>query len=470
MPPSNTTRTPPRATDAPTGLKPVLDVIPAHCYERSTVRGLGLFAHDAIIFGLSVWGLLSTNNPILLVPLWLLSGVMVAGLFVIGHDAAHGALFDSQRLNAVVARLSMLPSLHAVEVWVFGRDRVHHGHTLRQGMDFVWHPLTVEQYDALGRFAKLRHKLEWGPFGVWHVLPPARCAWNKMVRFPPPTRWARRMRRDQAFVLFYAIGTLAALVAVDGTSGVWQWIKVVVIPFLLFCQLIGWVVHVHHIAPEIRWWPRREWNRFTARSKAPPSCGGHRAGSSSSTGSWSTCLTTSTCRFRAIDSPKPPGDRRRLPRRGRRAPHPDPRLSPLDEGVQAPRLRNRHVAHLPHRWLTPATLPTPKCAGICALDAHLTAFFGGFGGPGVQGVERGGCRAGRGRAVDGGLPREPVDLLALTHGRGGVGISTVDEIAQVDACVPTARVYVDVDQLRNTLIVDGAAEADVEAGFLAALA
>ena len=36
----------------------------------------------------------------------------------------------------------------------------------------------------------------------------------------------------------------------------------VVVPFLLFCQLIGWVVHVHHIAPEIRWWPRREWNRF----------------------------------------------------------------------------------------------------------------------------------------------------------------------------------------------------------------
>ncbi len=99
-------------------------------------------------------------------PLWLLAGISVAGLFVIGHDAAHDALFDSKRLNGVIARLSMLPSLHAVEVWVFGHNRVHHGHTLKQGLDFVWHPLTVEQYEQLGRLAKLRHKLEWGPFGA----------------------------------------------------------------------------------------------------------------------------------------------------------------------------------------------------------------------------------------------------------------------------------------------------------------
>ena len=48
----------------------------------------------------------------------------------------------------------------------------------------------------------------------------------------------------------------------SSVGGIWQWAKVVVIPFLLFCQAIGWVVHVHHIAPDIRWWPRREWNRF----------------------------------------------------------------------------------------------------------------------------------------------------------------------------------------------------------------
>jgi hypothetical protein len=175
--------------DTPTGLKPVLDVIPDHCYRRSTVRGLFLFGRDVVIFGLAVWGLLSTNNPLLLVPLWLLAGISVAGLFVIGHDAAHGALFDSARLNGVVARLSMLPSLHAVEVWVFGHNRVHHGHTLKQGLDFVWHPLTVEQYRELGRIARLRHKLEGGRSARWRTTS-ARCGgtrWSGSL-LPPAGR------------------------------------------------------------------------------------------------------------------------------------------------------------------------------------------------------------------------------------------------------------------------------------------
>ena len=49
--------------------------------------------------------------------------------------------------NAVVARASMLPSLHAVEVWVFGHNRVHHGHTLRQGMPVTVH-LPLDQTPA----------------------------------------------------------------------------------------------------------------------------------------------------------------------------------------------------------------------------------------------------------------------------------------------------------------------------------
>ena len=245
----------------PTGLKTVLEVIPDHCYERSAWRGLGLVVRDLAIYAAAITGLALTDIPLLLVPLWLVAGAVAAGLFVLGHDAAHGALFDSARANAFVARLTMLPSLHATEVWVYGHNRVHHGHTLRQGMDFVWHPLTVAQYEELGRFARARHRVEWGPFGsgayylreVW---------WNKMIRFPKPERWAAAMRRDQRLVFGFAAAVLAAAVGLAGIGGIWIWIKVVVIPFLLFCQAIGWVVYVHHIAPEIRWWPRREWNRF----------------------------------------------------------------------------------------------------------------------------------------------------------------------------------------------------------------
>jgi len=251
----------PAATSKPTGLKQVLEVIPERCYERSTTRGLGIVLRDVVMYGLVMWGLFSTDNPLLLVPLWLASGLVIAALFVVGHDAAHQALFDSKKLNSVVARFSMLPSLHATEVWVFGHNRVHHGHTLRQGMDFVWHPLTVTDYKSLGRVGKLRHRFEWGPLGsgAYYVR---EIWWNKMVRFPMPPRWRKSMRRDKALVGAFAVATLVAAIVMNGPAGLWLWAKMLVIPFLLFSHMIGWVVYVHHIAPEIRWWPRREWNRF----------------------------------------------------------------------------------------------------------------------------------------------------------------------------------------------------------------
>ena len=246
----------------PTGLKPVIDVIPDRCYQRSVGRGLALIRRDVVVYGLAVWGLVSTDNVLLLVPLWLVAGTATAALFVAGHDAAHEALFDSRRLNAIAARITMLPSLHATEAWVFGHNRVHHGHTLKQGVDFVWHPLTVEQYEELSPFERWRHRFEWGPLGsgqyyfreIW---------WNKMMRFSFAKRWASAVRRDKAIVGSFALAVFALTILADGPlGGLWLWAKIVVVPFLIFCHLIGWVVYVHHIAPDIRWWPRHEWNRF----------------------------------------------------------------------------------------------------------------------------------------------------------------------------------------------------------------
>jgi omega-6 fatty acid desaturase (delta-12 desaturase) len=199
--------------------------------------------------------------------LWLLSALVVSGLFILGHDAAHGSLFESRRLNKITGRILFLPSLHVYEAWVLGHNRIHHGHTVREGMDFVWHPLTVDQFRDLGRLARVRHRLEWSCFGagpyylreVW---------WNKMMSFTAPEKIRSVIRRDRALVLAWLVlaSAAAATVAVWRGGGIveaiWFPVKVVVIPFLGFTQMIGWTVHVHHVRPDIRWWPRREWTRW----------------------------------------------------------------------------------------------------------------------------------------------------------------------------------------------------------------
>jgi acyl-lipid omega-6 desaturase (Delta-12 desaturase) len=271
------TTTAPGATTAPASeapangsLKPVIDLIPAAAYENPTWKGLAYFARDLSVYGLVVWGLIVTTNPFGILALEVLAALAVTALFVVAHDSAHGALFSSKRLNSIVGHIAMLPSWHVYEAWILGHNRVHHAYTVRQGYDFVWQPNTAEEYAALGPLGKLRHRFEWSwaGAGAYYIHE----VWlTKMMVFDPPSRWKRAIRRDRAFVYgFLATATTALAFLGWSRTGtilgtVWLVVRVLVIPFLAFSFLIGSVVHVHHVQPDIRWWKRREWTKFKAQ-------------------------------------------------------------------------------------------------------------------------------------------------------------------------------------------------------------
>jgi omega-6 fatty acid desaturase (delta-12 desaturase) len=260
--------TPPE-TEAPASgsLKPVIDVIPDEAYDNPTWKGLAYLARDLVVYGLVVWGLIVVTNPLGVLALEVVAALAVTGLFVIAHDAAHGALFSSKRLNSFVGHLAMLPSWHVYEGWVLGHNRVHHAYTVRQGYDFVWHPYTPEDYAAMGPLGRLRHRIEWSwaGAGAYYIR---EVWWKKMIVGTPPARWQKAIRRDRFIVLGFVVAATLALGAlgwaqtgtVAGTA--WLVVRVLVIPFLTFSFMIGSLVHVHHVQPDIRWWKRREWSKF----------------------------------------------------------------------------------------------------------------------------------------------------------------------------------------------------------------
>lgn len=253
-------------------LNVVRAVIPESCYQRSSKRAAWALFQAAALYLAPVIGLVLTDRWWALLPLWLLAGLGVAGMFVIGHDASHGALVTSRRANRVIAQLCMAPSAHVEAAWDLGHNRIHHGYTTRQGFDFVWHPMTVNEYRAAGRFARLRQRFEWSWLGsgayflrsVW---------WNKMWRFSAPGKRHDAIVRDKR-TLGAALALLAVGAAVLGAlTGGWvgaAWVpfKLIVMPFLLFAQIIGWTVYVHHVSPEIRWWTRRDWSQFNGQMES----------------------------------------------------------------------------------------------------------------------------------------------------------------------------------------------------------
>ncbi len=263
-------------TDAPQtekrgSLLPVLRVIPEHCYERSTARGLFYVARDLILYVAVLTALVFATAWWQVLLLSALAGLAVVGMFVLGHDAAHGALFDSQKLNSIVGHAMFFPSMHVYEAWVLGHNRIHHGHTVRQGMDFVWHPVTAAEWGALSRYKRLQHRVEWsvvgaGPYYLREVW------WHKMIRLTdPPKKWVEPIKRDSrilnAWIVLAFLGSFLLGLGLGGgiLGGLWMSIKLVVLPFLLFNYFIGWAVYVHHIEPGVKWYKRRDWTKWAGQ-------------------------------------------------------------------------------------------------------------------------------------------------------------------------------------------------------------
>ncbi|MEM8747287.1 MAG: fatty acid desaturase [Actinomycetota bacterium] len=247
-------------------------MIPAECYERPASRAAVALVQAAVLYVAPVVALALTDTWWLLPILWLLAGLGVAGLFVLGHDASHGALVESRRANRIIARFCMAPSAHVEAAWDLGHNRVHHGYTTRQGFDFVWHPLTVDDYRALGWFGRLRHRVEWSFLGSGAYY--AHSVWlGKMWAFRGGGRRQGTIDRDKAVVASVLAGAIAIAAVVGAFTGgwvtaVWLPVKLFVIPLAVFLNIIGWTVYVHHVADDIRWWPKREWSQFRGQMES----------------------------------------------------------------------------------------------------------------------------------------------------------------------------------------------------------
>ena len=123
--------------------------------NRVTVRALALLLLDFAIWGAFLSG------TVYFEALWakLLCGVAmgftIGRLFIIGHDACHQSLTPHRGLNKWVGRIAFLPSLTTFSLWDIGHNVVHHGYTNLKGFDFVWAPLTREEFVKLSWMGRL---------------------------------------------------------------------------------------------------------------------------------------------------------------------------------------------------------------------------------------------------------------------------------------------------------------------------
>ncbi|MDQ3897364.1 MAG: fatty acid desaturase [Actinomycetota bacterium] len=187
-------------------------------------------------------------------------------LFMRAHDAAHGSLTSSRRLNSLLGRVAFLPTLHPESIWAQLHNREHHVFTNLRTRDRTWAPLSPAEYDGLPRWRQARYRLyrTTAGFGVYHLVE----LWWKQFLFPRGTVLRRRSvvhLLDQLLVLAF-VGVVVGAAGVSAAWRPWPWIAatglVLALPLVVFAYIAGFVGYCHHTHPSVRWWDdERAWRR-----------------------------------------------------------------------------------------------------------------------------------------------------------------------------------------------------------------
>ena len=187
-------------------------------------------------------------------------GPAIALLFRIAHDAGHGSHFAYAWPDRLVCRLSLLPSYHPHSVWILLHNGRHHSFTNLRENDYIWIPLSPQDYARLGPVARLRERIYRTTPGVGLYYLCAIWARMALVR-PSLVRKVKPVYVRDALISagFFALQLLVlAFDRPDASVFALRVALTIVVPFLVFNWLVGFASFLNHTHPRVPWFSRRE--------------------------------------------------------------------------------------------------------------------------------------------------------------------------------------------------------------------
>ncbi len=221
-----------------------------------------MFGLDVGLYAASVVGTIKAEQVWLKLVFSLATGVMIALLAIIGHDAGHQSFSKFRWLNRLCGTIAFLPALHPFSLWIYHHNSIHHRYTIQLGLDNAFPPMTVVDYQTASPWRRQKYRFLRGLWGqpffylidVW--LPCMVAPWLGAQRIPPS-----KYGMDLVFVYLYlgfylllAIGLNQRLhgLGFAGACSVAVLFSLA-IPFLLWNAVIAFLSIVQHTAPGIHW-------------------------------------------------------------------------------------------------------------------------------------------------------------------------------------------------------------------------
>jgi acyl-lipid omega-6 desaturase (Delta-12 desaturase) len=250
-----------------------------HLYYETTYYRPLLFVTATILLYFGSFSLLLLTQSIWLKLLFSLVYSLAAGkLFVVGHDACHNSFTPSFVLNRAIGTLSLTLSFHVYSLWEHGHNRVHHTFTNLRAKDFVWRPLSFEEYAALSPVRRALQRVYRTPSGIGFA--PYYLVEILLARMVVPRAKHVPIGKRLVFdlILFYSIWIALLSVLVLGeylSEGHFSLAGTAInllfgiaLPLAYVSWAIGFVVFFNHTHPSIPWFGSvRTWSYWEAQQR-----------------------------------------------------------------------------------------------------------------------------------------------------------------------------------------------------------
>jgi omega-6 fatty acid desaturase (delta-12 desaturase) len=231
---------------------------------KADVFAVSLFIADCVMY--AVCTAAAAAHPWLLVRIvaGTCSGVLLAVLFVLGHDACHGSFTSQRRLNAIIGRIAFLPTLTPFSTWELSHNLTHHVYTNLKPRDYVWTPLTKGEYDALPARRKRLERIYRHPLGL-ALYYPVEIWWKRLI-FPLP-RYVQPLKAIYTADSLLCVGIFLLVLVVIARHGFLAVLFAMVWPFAIWIWLMSWALLAQHTHPDVPWFDdEREWRAAQAQT------------------------------------------------------------------------------------------------------------------------------------------------------------------------------------------------------------
>ena len=132
--------------------------IPAACYQRSVVKGVGFICLVFMVYGATSYLLYTAESLWALAVFAAIRGLTIGPTFIVGHDACHDALTPSPTWNRVLGQIAFLPSWHSFTAWRYRHNFIHHRHTQVLEMDNGYPPASAVQFALMSTWQRLIYR------------------------------------------------------------------------------------------------------------------------------------------------------------------------------------------------------------------------------------------------------------------------------------------------------------------------